>query len=48
LHLFEIDDMRYRDPAFDLDEWRDECRDEFLARLDHAAGGGCVTRSSNT
>jgi Plasmid pRiA4b ORF-3-like protein len=39
LHLFEIDDARYSDPSFDLDESPDEFRDEFRARLDREVGG---------
>jgi Plasmid pRiA4b ORF-3-like protein len=39
LHLFEIDDARYSDPSFDLDEAPDEFRDEFRARLDRVVDG---------
>jgi len=39
LHLFEIDDARYSDPSFDLDEAPDEFRDEFRARLDRVVLG---------
>ena len=39
MHLFEIDDSRYIDSPFDLDEAPGEFQDEFRARLGRTVGG---------